>query len=103
MLMNDPDEKLTELILETSELMRSPSMRKKRFEHEIENDNKVWHSCCINIDKQCFKYCSQLFIIYSIILFAIRQLIMLHSCESQQFLALLTVLIGLTVDGPKYN
>jgi hypothetical protein len=83
----------------------SPATAKKIIDYKIHREEKkeenTWRSCCFVSDKRAIQYFSQLFIIAGVMAFSIVQMARLDSCDSQPYLGLLTLLIGLIIPNPK--
>ena len=91
---------MNDIKIEPIEPVVDPVVRHK-FELEDKEFDTTWKSCCITLDKRATIYFTQITIIVLVMVFSIYQLLSLSSCDSQQALGLLTMLIGLIIPNPK--
>lgn len=93
--------------LKKIDLVKVDSFQRKLFEHELqEKENKykdTWQSCCLVIDRRAVQFFTQNIIIVGIICFCMDRLMELNSCDSQPYLSLLTLLIGVLIPNPKFG
>ena len=70
-------------------------------EHKQINDDKMWKSCCINMDKNATIFFSQLFIALTTITFCIYQLSTSESCEHDSlYSGIFSMVIGCYMPQP---
>jgi len=72
----------------------------RAVEHEEQNDMNKWESCCFKIDKRVLVFFTQYIIILLTLIFSMRMVLNLDSCEGGVFLNLITFLIGIVVPTP---
>jgi hypothetical protein len=66
-----------------------------------ENDN-IWRSCCLVVDKRMIVFISQLVIAFAVISFSFVQLARSEDCESNQlYVGLVTMIIGIFLPSPR--
>ena len=66
------------------------------------NRKVYWKSCCFELDKRAVQFFSKLLISLMIITFCLFQLHTLDKCDSDIYLSLLTMILGVWVgDAPK--
>jgi hypothetical protein len=92
----------------------SPTIQERKLEHRIEVENKkqeqeqeiienTWSSCCFHIDRRACKFVSQMVTLASIMTFCVVQLIRLDKCDSDQYLGILTLCIGVVIPSPIFK
>ena len=90
----------------------TPQMRERALEATIEIKEKridaknskprVWKSCCLELDKDFAIYFTQMGILSSIIAFSAVMLSKSDTCEdTNTFIGLLTMCIGIIIPNPK--
>ena len=97
-------------------MIRSPSVVKlqhkidietKKIEHEhhIDDDRieNTWSSCCFHIDRRACIFVSQMIVLVLTICFCASQLIILDKCDSDPYLGLLTLCIGVIIPSPMFK
>ena len=88
----------------------TPQMRERALEATIEIKEKkleaskprIWKSCCLELDKDAAIYFTQMGILSSIIAFSAVMLSKSDTCEdTNTFIGLLTMCIGIIIPNPK--
>ena len=75
-----------------------------KIEVEDKNYNDQWKTCCGDIDRRCLVYGIQMSLLFLIMGFCIFKLLHSADCnESQTYLGLLTMLVGLVIPNPSIN
>jgi hypothetical protein len=68
---------------------------------ENENENVIWQSCCMKVDRNMVIFLSHHFIGLLVIIFSMFKLNQNLSCESQNaYLSLLTFICGILLPSP---
>ena len=63
-----------------------------------------WKSCCgCTLDKRALTFFSQLFISLIMIVFCLYKLHTLDKCDSDVYMSLLTMILGIYVEAPRLN
>lgn len=77
---------------------------KKIEEHTQEILTKPWRSCCFELDKNCLKYFTQVFVLSGLIVLSATQLVINNDCNSQRnWSGLLMICLGTFLPSPKIN
>jgi hypothetical protein len=96
--MSSSEEKL-ELKIDTP---RRKSENISELSENTFNRKVYWKSCCFELDKRAVQFFSKLLISLMIITFCLFQLHTLDKCDSDIYLSLLTMILGVWVgDAPK--
>lgn len=91
--------------------MDTPAMLERTLDHKIEIENKqqerdlekvgnTWSSCCFDIDRRACIFVTQMMTLAMIMTFCITQLVRLDKCDSDQYLGILTLCIGVIIPSP---
>ena len=82
---------------------RKPSTTSSVSEREFRRKN-LWKTCCgSTINKNAVQFFSQLTISLIVIIFCIFQLHTLDKCDSDVYMSLLTMILGIYVEAPRLN
>ena len=62
-----------------------------------------WKSCCFKLDRRAVKFFSQLFISLIMIVFCLYKLHTVYKCDSDVYMSLLTMILGIFIEAPRLN
>ena len=92
-----------EVFTEDEELQKQTILNHK-IEVEDKKYENEWGTCCGQLDKRCLIYGVQMSLVFLIMGFCIFKLNTALDCnESQTFLGLLTMLVGLVLPSPRIS
>jgi hypothetical protein len=76
-------------------------LKEKTDNRQFDHDNR-WRSCCgMVLDRRLVMYSTQMTMIGLTMMFCVRQLTILDTCNDQQsYIGLLTLLLGLVIPSP---
>jgi len=88
----------------------TPRIIERKLEHRIEIEDKqqemalnAWVSCCFKVDRRACTFITQMVILSLVMTFCSVQLILLDGCDSDPYLGLLTLCIGVVIPSPIFK
>lgn len=78
-------------------------LEEKRQAHDLEVARNGWHSCCFNVDRRACVFITQITILVLVMAFCVVQLSIVDKCDSEPYLGIMTLCIGIIIPGPLFK
>jgi hypothetical protein len=94
---------MTKLTPKERKLDHKIRLEENRQAYELDQARNGWHSCCFEVDRRACVFITQTTILILVMAFCVVQLSIVDKCDSEPYLGIMTLCIGIIIPGPIFR